>query len=609
MPRFVTYLVTLLIVLGAATGAWFVYKRSKDNAVNTASGDQPHPHSGRPVDPATGKPVGKLVVLVVFDQMRGDYLSRWAGQFSQSGFERIKKEGVWFSSVEIPYACTSTAPGHASISTGAPPSVTGIIENEWFDRSAGAAVYCVEPVKDVEMVPPVAQTDAKASRGTGKGFSPERLLAQTVADKLKSTSAEKSKIVSLSLKDRTAVLMGGKLEGEKSNVAVYCFDTRDGKFHTDTYYRDRAHPWIDEFNTAAIVDQWFGKPWDRFRPNLDYQSLTGNTDTAAGEDRGVSQGLAFPHPTDGGLKSIGPKYYEAVETSPYGNELLFELAKKAIEAEKLGKGETADLLCVSFSSNDLIGHRWGPDSWEVLDITLRSDKLIADLLAHLDATLGKDRYSLVITADHGVCPLPEQEKYPTARRVKLSQQTNEIFPPLSEALNITFGPAPGTPMRWFETDTAKEQERVWPWTYLNYRAIESRGQDVEKVRDYVRDWFKGRPFIETAFTRTEIEKGTFEPGSFGAKVKLAYNPGRCGDVIAIPKPGVLITSYNQGTNHGTPQPYDSHVPVLAIGDGIPAAGTRTEKVSSLIVAPILSHALGIEPPANAVEKLPAAIAK
>jgi hypothetical protein len=264
---------------------------------------------------------------------------------------------------------------------------------------------------------------------------------------------------------------------------------------------------------------------------------------------------------------------------------------------------------VSFSSNDLIGHRWGPDSWEVLDITLRSDKLIADFLSLLDSTLGKDRYTLVVTADHGVCPIPEQEKLPTAQRVMLSDKESPLFPQLNLALNSVFGVAGSEPTRWFLANDAKEQERLWPWIYLNTAAIEGRGLRVEEVANYVRDWLKGRSFIETAFTRNQIETEHFEPISFGAKVKLAYYPDRCGDVIAIPKPGVLITTYKSGTNHGSPQPYDSHVPVLAFGDGIPAVGKRTEKVSSLIVAPILAQALGIAPPGNAVEKVPAELKK
>jgi len=602
MPRYVRYILVVLIIAGLSVGSWYTYLQFR--APDFDKNAQTDPSTGKPVD-ASGKPVGKLVVLVVFDQMRGDYLDRWASGFSATGFERVKKEGVWYSAVEIPYSCTSTGPGHASIITGAPPSRTAIIENEWYDRKASAPVYCVQPQRPYDLVPPIASaTDEKASRGSGIGFSPERLLAETVGDKLKAVTNNKSKVVSLSIKDRTAVLMGGAHPD-----AVYCFDTSDGKFHTDTYYRDQPHQWVEQFNAAGMVKQWFNKNWEQFRPTLNYKALTKNEDVAAGEDRGVSQGLFFPHPTNGGLKEIGPKYYEAVETSPFGNELLFELVKKAISAEKLGLEGNADLLCVSFSSNDLIGHRWGPDSWEVLDITLRSDKLIADFLSLLDATLGKDRYTLLITADHGVSPIPEQEKFPTAQRVKLSDKENPLFPQLNAALNTTFGITGNEPTRWFVANDPKEQERFWPWIYLNYPAIEGRGLKVELVADYVRDWLKGRPFIETAFTRSQVEIETFDPGSFGAKVKLAFFPDRCGDVIAVPKPGVLVTTYNSGTNHGTPQPYDTHVPILALGSGIPTAGKRSEKVSSLIVAPILAKALGIDPPANAVEKLPGELRK
>jgi hypothetical protein len=226
------------------------------------------------------------------------------------------------------------------------------------------------------------------------------------------------------------------------------------------------------------------------------------------------------------------------------------------------------------------------------------------LLAYLDSTVGRERYTLVVSADHGVCPLPEQKKLPEARRVMLTETKNEVFPPLAAALDEAFAATPGGPTRWFEVNDAKDQERVWPWVYLNRRAIEARGLKVEGVSDLVRDWLGKQPFIETAFTRKQLETETFPPESFGAKAKLAYHPDRCGEVIAIPKSGVLVTPYPGGTNHGSPQPYDSHVPVLATGGGIPGAGTRSDKVSSLIVARILAKSLGIDPPKDAVPLSP-----
>lgn len=592
------YALVVLVFVGLSVGAWYAYRYTHpDNTTITID------ITGKPVDPA-GKPPGKLVVLVVFDQMRGDYLSRWAKEFGQDGFERIKREGVWYSNVELPYACASTGPGHASIATGAPPSVTGIIENEWYNRAAAASVYCAQPSRPYELVPPLANSDKekKASRGSPLGFAPDQLLAETVADRLKAASGGKSKVVSLSIKDRTAVMMGGRKPD-----ALYCFNTLDGKFHTDAYYRERPHAWVEEFNAAGMSNRWFGQTWDRFEPKLDYKALTGNPNPAPGSGYGVSQRHNFPHAMAEGATAVGPKYYEAVETSPYGNELLFELVKKAIAAEQLGKGDTADLLCVSFSSNDLIGHYWGPDSWEVLDVTLRADRMMAEFLKFLDESVGKDRYALVMTADHGVCPIPEQSREKGARRVMMEAGNNEIYTPLTAALTERYG---GAPTAWFLGADDSERNRLWPWIYLNYPALSARDLKPEQVAETVRDWLTGQPFIQAAFTRADIEAidlQKVDPWSVPAKVKRAYRPDRCGDVIAAPQPGVLVTTYKSGTNHGTPHRYDDHVPVLAIGAGAPRLGQQSPKLSSLIVAPITCRLLGIDPPATALEKLPVSV--
>jgi len=598
----------LLLVAALGVGGYFAYQHFAKPKPQPEQGGDPKPGEGKvPSDGGTEKPKGKLVVLVVFDQMRGDYLAKWAPYFGPDGFQRMKTEGVWFSEAQLPYACASTGPGHASLVTGAPPSVTGIIENEWFDRTPGVMkrIYCCQPMRPFALVPPLPKTDEKGTRGTDDGFSPERLLAETVGDKLKAATAGKGRVVSLSIKDRTAVLMGGLRPD-----AAYCFDTRDGLFHTGAYYRDQAHPWVAEFNGTKPADAWFGQKWERFKPELDYAKITGGADDTGekgGEAPGLNgQGRAFPHPYKGQLTAPAKGYYDAVEGSPAGNEMLLKLATKAITSEKLGQGDTTDLLCVSFSSTDLIGHLYGPDSWEVFDITLRADKIVADLLAVLDKNVGKDRYSLVVSADHGVCPLPELKKFAAARRVLLldKEGKNDIFVPLAAVLDEKYGKSPTGSTNWFETIGSKEQERIWPWVYLNHSAIKARGIPVEDVADFVREWLAGRDFIDSAFTRKQLETTTFAPADFGAKVKLAYHPDRCGDVIAVPKAGVLVTRYEAGTNHGTPHPYDRHVPVLAIGAGVPVLGEKKEKVSSLIVAPILAKSLGIDPPKHAVEKAP-----
>jgi len=588
---------TLFLTAGILTYAHYARRPPAPDAA--ASGGEPRtdPVTGKGVDSLTGRPRGKLAVLVVFDQLRADYLERWAEYFGPGGFERVKKQGTWFTQVHVPYACTSTGPGHASVVTGAPPSVTGIVENEWWDRRVGERVYCCQPLnRPYGRVPPLPAVAGPVGRGTDAGFAPERLLAETVGDRLKAVTHGKARVFSLSLKDRTAVLMGGR-----NPDGVYCFDTRDGIFHTGMYYREQVHPWVAAFNATKAVDAWFGQKWEQSRPDLDYRLATGQPDEAVGEGYGQNgQGRLFPHPFRGKLTAPARGYYEAVECSPAGNELLLRLAQRAIEAEELGRRDTADLLCLSFSSNDLVGHHWGPDSWEVFDITLRSDRLVAELIDFLDAKVGRSNYTLALTADHGVAPIPEQERFPSAQRLSVAQ----IYPLLAQKLDDAFGIPPAGPTAWFQTTDPKDQDRLWPWVHLNHKALADRGLKPEEVAPLVRDWCAGRAFVEAAFTREELELGNYPPGSPGDRARLAYHPERCGDVLVVVKPGVLVTSYPYGTNHGTPHPYDTHVPVLALGAGIPAGTTRTAKTSSLIVAPILAQALGIDPPRDAVEKSP-----
>ncbi len=576
--------VVLLLAAGGAAGVWYFTRPGPATDPNNPNGG-----AAAPSGP------GRLVVVVVFDQFRGDYLARWADHFGPDGFERLKREGVWYADAHLPYACTSTGPGHATIATGAPPSAHGIIENDWFERPGGR-VYCAQPLRPHTRVPPLV-VGGQASRGSELGFSADRVLVETLADRLQNATGGKGRVFSLSIKDRAAALMGGKKPD-----AAYCFDTRDGVFHTGSNYRDKVHPWVAEFNASGVVNRWLGKDWSRFRPDLDYDRLAGKDD-ATGEGYGAKQGRVFPHPM-GDDKAPGPRYYAAVETSPFGNELLLELAKKAVTAEKLGNGESADLLYLSFSSNDMVGHQWGPDSHEVLDITLRSDKIVADLLGFLDAEVGKGRYAVVMTADHGICPIPEQKRLPTAERLSV----NNLLPQLPAALDETFGPAPTGLTRWLELD-GRDAQAVWPWVYLNHQAIRSRRLDPAAVAEVAAQWLGHRPSQMVAFTRQQIETGTLPPGAGPElrpvldQVKLAYHADRCGDVIVIPLPGVLVTGYPEGTSHGSPHPYDTHVPILATGLGVPQLGKQDRRASALLVAPIAAKSLGIDPPAAATEKV------
>ncbi|MFM8272185.1 MAG: alkaline phosphatase family protein, partial [Gemmata sp.] len=336
----------------------------------------PHP---RPHAPPPERKI-KLAVLVVFDQMRGDYLARWRPLFGPDGFKRLTSEGAWFTHCHYPYGVTTTGPGHASMLTGACADAHGIVNNDWVED--GHARYCAGDPK-YWFVP-----GTKPAKDKNAG-TPERLRSETVADVLKEAHGPRAKVFGLSLKDRSAILPTGKRPD-----GAYWFE--GGKFGTSTYYAERVRPWVEAFNDSKFADRWFGRDWTAFRPDVDYAHWTGCADDTRGEGRGAGakghQGVAFPHPTTGGKPAVGPEYYEALATSPFGNDLLLALAKRCIEEEELGADDVPDLLVVSFSSNDLIGHAWGPDSHEVLDVTLRSDALMADFCAFLDAKVGRGQY-------------------------------------------------------------------------------------------------------------------------------------------------------------------------------------------------------------------------
>jgi len=411
-------------------------------------------------------PVGpKLIVLVFFDQMRGDFLSRWQDAFVKNGFRRLMEQGAWFRNCHYPYAATVTAAGHASVSTGCTPSVHGIVGNEWYDREARTRVGCVASGR-WDRVPAFNKTGS-ADRKHEPQASPERLLTDTFADALREASGGQSRVISLSLTGRAATLPAGKRPD-----ACYWFDTADGRFVTSSYYRDAPHSWVAEYNGSRRADNWFSVRWERFRPELDYGRYSG-PDDVPGEGTGYKQGRTFPHPMDAGEQEPGPHYYGVLCNSPYGNEMLLELADRAITAEGLGQGPGSDFLSISFSANDYIGHCWGPDSQEAFDVTLRSDEIMRRLLDTLDLRIGTQRYIVAVTADHGVCPLPEvaRSQGKDSGRVDLNRLKGRAEAFLKETLGA---PAPGH--RWLEAQAED-------WLYLDIATIQKQRLTDKEVQD------------------------------------------------------------------------------------------------------------------------------
>jgi hypothetical protein len=546
--------------------------------------------SQAPAPSPTDGLIPRLAVLVVFDQMRGDYLERWQCLFGEDGFRRLQTEGVWFQNCHFPYAFTFTGPGHASLATGCSPQRHGIVGNEWYNRSSGDDTYCVASERFWPLPPEQGenrQENQARKKPATHGSSPERLLVPTLADALKEATSGKARVVALSLKDRSAVFLGGRRPD-----ACYWFASWRGTFMTSTYYGDRLRPWLAEFNRDRPADRWFGQTWDRLRPDLDYVRYTG-PNNVAGKGSGFDQGRAFPHAMTGGLKKPGKSYYEALENSPFGNDLLLSLAKRAIEAEHLGRHDVPDLLCLSFSSNDPVGHCWGPDSPEVLDITLRSDQIVKSLLDHLDTHVGRGRYVLAVTADHGVCPLPEVSRAQGKDAQRISE--NELESRAGEFLQETLDPK-GEKAQWIEARTSD-------WLYLNQNLLRERKLEAARVQEALAGWLKKQPGILTAYTRTQLMGNLPADDDLGQRVRRSFHPRRCGDVAVVVKPYYLITSQLTWTLHGSPHPYDTHVPLLVYGPGI-RGGARPEPVTPQAVASILARSLGIKPPPAAEAPVP-----
>ena len=589
------------LILGAfigliVLGAMFVFVR-KAKTVPVVEGDPPAIPAalGRDVSPTVGPPKVKLAVLVVFDQMRGDFIDRkWSEHYVAGGFRRLQTEGIHFTNCYYPYGVTSTGPGHASVLSGTSPDKHGVVNNEWFDVATSSTHYCAGSDRYDIVPPPSPVPKHRPTAG-----NPNRFLSPTVADVLKQATGDKGKVFGLSLKDRSAILpVGHKPDG------AYWFD---GRFVTSTFYRDTVHPWVADFNRSKLADNWFEKPWTKFRPDVDYVGYSG-PDDMRGENPLLGRGTTFPHTMTGGKKELGKEYYDALLHSPYGNDLLLALAKSCIVAEGLGSRDVPDLLTVSFSSNDAIGHAYGPDSQEVMDVTLRSDAIVADFLSFLDDKVGKGNYSLVLTSDHGICPLPELSSIlgRDSKRVAVIS----LLLGAERHLQARFGKLDGD-----FGDQVSEKKTTWietisaPWLFINERLCAAKGVKKETVAAEYAAWLRQQPDILNAYTAEELLK----PNTLDETGKLmarSFYPGRCGDLGVVLKPYYLIEAKisTAGTIHGSPHDYDRYVPLMVYGPNL-KPGKSEEAIVPQQAAAILSYYLGLSPPKDNEYSLPKAMGK
>lgn len=523
----------------------------------------------------------RLAVVIAVDQCRADYLERFRPWFVEGGFRRLLEGGAVYANAHQRHAMTATAPGHATILTGVHANVHGVIANEWFDVTAGRVVSVIEDPASPLVGAPVSPVRLPGAAGdTDLTASPRFLLAATVGDQLKIRYGAQSRVIALANKDRGGIFLGGRLAD-----AAYWF--HQGRIVTSRYYRRTLPAWVEEFNATEPINRRYGETWDRLLPREIYDKVQG-PDEAAGEQSRHGLGTTFPRKMDGGRPTLDEEFHNAYRIDPAGSVVLGQLARRAVIGEQLGRHEAPDLLGLAFSQPDYCGHSFGPDSHEIMDSVLRLDRVLADFFTFLDAEVGPQRWTVVLTADHGVAPLPERAA--ALREAGLDGRINwpGLTAQVEAALSKAFGvPADGA--TWTVRDSYGY--RFIPAT------LAARGVDSSAAQKVVKGAVQRWPQVAFAWTRDELLDGSLSGGDYLAEWRLSFHQERSQDVILSPKPYVVDRS-PAGTNHGTPYDYDTHIPFIWYGAGI-TPGIRIERIGSDAIAPTLARLLGVPCPPEA----------
>lgn len=513
----------------------------------------------------------KLVVGIVVDQMKMEYLYRFSDDFTANGFKRLMNNGYTFQNMHYNYMPTYTAPGHASIYTGTTPATHGIVSNEWFSRKLGKQMYCTD---DAGVV-----TIGDGTKEEGE-MSPKNLLSTTITDELRMSTNFQGKVIGVSLKDRGAILPAGHF----ANWAFWYSKT--GSFISSTFYGDKLPDWVTEFNGEKRYLSYINKGWDLYKPLSVYTSKSLPDNNPYEGKLYNSAAPVFPY----NLKDMYDKNDAGIiRSTPFGNDLLADFAKRAIEKEELGKDDITDFLTVSFSSTDYVGHLLGPRSMELQDTYLRLDQTIADFLAYLDKTVGKDNYLLFLTADHAGA---ENVNYLKDRKYNVNSiSPKDIRKNLTDFSVKTFGADLVLNYSSFNL-------------FLNKEVIKTKKLELVKVKQAFKDYLMAQDYVKRVYTEEEILSATGNDYYLNFIVK-GYDVTQNGDLIVLDKPG-YIEYMGTGTSHGTPYTYDTHVPAIFYGWHVKKGESYNKKVITQI-APTIAQKIKVTFPngteANVLEEV------
>ena len=481
----------------------------------------------------------KLVLVIAIDQFRYDYLTRYRGEY-HAGFDRLLTRGAVFTNARYRHFPPLTALGHSVILSGAMPSVSGIAGNEWYDRDEGQHVTSVSD----------SHTQLVGGNG-GPGCSPHRLLVSTIGDELKMADGGKSRVIGISLKDRAAILLAGHMAD-----GAYWFDNTSGNFVGSTYYFHELPGWVKDFNDGRPAEKYRGAAW-------------------------------LNHKLPESLKELyGTSEESPLESTSFGNELVEQLAERAVTGEQLGRRDFTDVLAISFTSNDKVGHDYGPDSPEAHDVAVRADQLIEKLIQTVDRQVGLDNVLVVLTGDHGAAPSPEvnaQRKMPGGRiLVTTLKQVAQA------ALVKKYGPGDWVAGAW---DVS---------VYLNQALIARQKLDPAEVDRTAAQALMAMPHIARVYTREQIAHGELLQDDIGTLITNGFNVRRGPDVEVVTDPYWIVSE--KAASHTSPYGYDVHVPLIFMGPGI-RAGRYDGSIAVNDVAPTLATILDVETPSGSVGRV------
>ncbi|WP_405562594.1 alkaline phosphatase PafA [Polaribacter sp. Asnod6-C07] len=511
----------------------------------------------------------KLVVGIVIDQMRYDYLTRFYDRYSENGFKRLLNNGFSLENAHYNLIPTYTAVGHSSIYTGTTPSNHGIISNNWYDKFLKKSIYCVDDAN--------YKTIGNDSNDGKK--SPHRMYSTTVTDQLKLAQNMNGKTIGIALKDRSAILPAG----HTANAAYWYYGKDKGDFISSSFYIDELPKWVLDFNDSDKAESYVKTPWETLYNIETYTNSIVDDNIFEGKFKGESTST-FPH----NIPEIKEKNgnLDILKAIPNGNSFTTDFAKAAIIGENLGKNTHTDFLAVSYSSTDYVGHQFGPASKEIEDTYLRLDKDLADLFSFLDQQVGNDKYTIFLTADHAAVHVPA---YLQSLKIPAHYLDTKRF--RDDILSIT--------QKYFNSKELIENVSNYQ-VFLDKKKIESLGLNKNKVAEKIAEEIVNFDGIYKAVTAKTLQSSHFSDGIMNS-LQNGYNQKFSGDVLMIPFPATL-TGGKTGTSHGSGYSYDTHVPILFYGNGI-KKGVSKKRYNITDIAPTIANLLKIEAPNSSSGKI------